>query len=208
MLHTKKLRDLMESVNISSFKSLSQSAGVSEWQVLQLRRGNLEKMRLDILLKLSQVLQISLNELVTIFSVNNHQLSNTNEIIDLQKEYDRILQVLENQRGLLQQEFQQSTLQILESLLLQWPTAAQKARENPDLAAVKIVPLVDNCLQKLLHSWGVDAIASVGAKIPYDPQLHQLIQGTAQPGEIVTVTHIGYLQGDKLLHRAKVTSKC
>lgn len=52
---------------------------------------------------------------------------------------------------------------------------------------------------------GDRAIAPVGSQIPYDPQLHQLKQGTAQPGETVQVTHVGYLQGKRLLYRATVS---
>ena len=105
----------------------------------------------------------------------------------------------------MQQEFQQSSLQILESLILQFPTAAQKAQENPQLAAVKIVPLVQKPLEKLLQQWGIEAIAPVGAELPYDPQLHQLMEGNAQPGEIVKVRYTGYRQGEKLLYRVKVS---
>jgi molecular chaperone GrpE (heat shock protein) len=109
------------------------------------------------------------------------------------------------QRELLQQEFQRSSLQILESLLLQWPTAAYIAREDHQLTAVKILPLVDKPLEALLQAWGVKAIASVGDKTPYNPQLHQLLEGTAQPGEIVKVRYTGYTQYDQLLYRARVS---
>jgi molecular chaperone GrpE (heat shock protein) len=51
----------------------------------------------------------------------------------------------------------------------------------------------------------VEAIAPVGAEIPYDPQLHQLMEGNPQLGEIVKVRYTGYRQGDKLLYRAKVS---
>jgi molecular chaperone GrpE (heat shock protein) len=111
---------------------------------------------------------------------------------------------LANQRQELCQEFQQASLQVIESWLLQWPTAAHKARENPQLAAVKLLPLV-RPIQQLLQQWGVEAIAPVGAGIPYDPQLHQLLEGTAQPGETVKVRYTGYRQGEKLLYRAKVS---
>ncbi len=127
------------------------------------------------------------------------------KIADLKIEYQRSQLALEQQREVLQQQFQQSSLQLLESLLLQWPTAAQKAQENPQLAAVKILPLVQKPLERLLQSWGIEAIAPVGAELPYDPQLHQLIEGTAQPSEIVKVRYTGYLQGEKLLYRAKVS---
>ncbi|WP_414563287.1 MULTISPECIES: nucleotide exchange factor GrpE [unclassified Anabaena] len=209
--YTEKLQNLMQRVNVSSFKALSRHAGVSERQILRLRQGKLEQMRLEVLLKLAPVLQVSLSELVETFSpvpiapdpqapVSTHQ-----EIADLTTEYQRSLLQLQQQREVLQQEFQQSSLQLLESLLLQWPTAAQKATENPQLAAVKIVPLVQKPLEKLLQAWGIEAIAPVGSEVSYNPQLHQLIEGTAQPGDSVKVRYIGYLQGDKLLYRAKVS---
>ncbi|MGJ5629509.1 nucleotide exchange factor GrpE [Nostoc sp. CALU 1950] len=212
MPHAQKLQDLMQQVGISSFKALSRAAGVSERQILRLRQGKLEQMRVEVLLKLSSVLQMSLNELITTFStvellqeqkVSTQEL--LQEIADLRREYDRSQLQLEQQREILLQELQQSSLQLLESLLLQWPTAAKTAQENPQLAAVKIVPLVQKPLEKLLQAWGVEAIAPVGAELPYDPQLHQLIKGTAQPGEIVKVRYTGYLQGEKLLYRAKVS---
>ncbi|MEH2135224.1 nucleotide exchange factor GrpE [Nostoc sp.] len=209
---TQKLQGLMQRVDISSFKALSRAAGVSEYQLLRLRQGKLEQMRVEVLLKLSLILQMPLSELVVTFSTGELLQDKTassqellQEIADLKKEYQRSQLQLEQQREILVQEFQQSTLQLLESLLLQWPTAAQKAQENPQLAAVKIVPLVQKPLEKLLQAWGVEAIAPVGAELPYDPQLHQLMEGTSQPGETVKVRYTGYLQGEKLLYRAKVS---
>ena len=210
--NTQLLQDLMQKLGISSFKALSRAAGVSERQLLRLRQGKLEQMRVDVLLKLSPVLQMPLNELIATFSnveLLQEKAAPTQdlleEIADLRKEYQRSQQQIEQQREILLQEFQESSLQLLESLLLQWPTAAQKAQENPQLAAVKIVPLVQKPLEKLLQAWGVEAIALVGAELPYNPQLHQLIEGTAQPGETVKVRYTGYLQGEKLLYRAKVS---
>jgi molecular chaperone GrpE (heat shock protein)/DNA-binding Xre family transcriptional regulator len=249
---TQKLQSLMQRVGISSFKSLSRAAGVTERQILHLRRGKLEQMRVGVLLKLSKILQLSLSELAAVFAdasselkdmpqelgyqsspdrnmpsardgeYNQHAGENTlidsglradyanteakllQEIADLKGEYQRIVLKLEQQREVLQQEFQHSSLQILEPLLVFWPGAAQKAKENPQLEAIKIVPLVQKPLDQLLQSWGVEAIAVLGAEIPYNPQLHQLLEGTAQPGEMVKVCYIGYCQADKLLDRAKV----
>jgi DNA-binding Xre family transcriptional regulator len=209
--YTEKLQNLMQRANVSSFKALSRHAGVSERQILRLRQGKLEQMRLEVLLKLSPVLQVSLSELVETFSPvpiapdPQPPVPTYQEIANLKTEYQRSLLQLQQQREVLQQEFQQSSLQLLESLLLQWPTAAQRARENPQLAAVKIVPLVQKPLEKLLQAWGIEAIAPVGSEVSYNPQLHQLIEGTAQPGDLVKVRYIGYLQGDKLLYRAKVS---
>ena len=213
---TEKLQNLMQRVNIPSFKGLSRDAGVSERQILRLRQGKVPQMRVDVLLKLCQVFQISLSELIEIFSPGKTQqglnspvpvtaVSSQAEIEALKIEYQRSQLQLAQQREILKQEFQQSSLQLLESLLLQWPTAAYKAQENPQLAAIKIVPLVQKPLERLLQEWGIQAIAPVGAEVPYNPQTHQLIEGTAQPGETVKVRYTGYLQGDKLLYRAKVS---
>lgn len=216
---TLELQNLMQLVGISSFKSLSRAAGVSERQILRLRQGKLTQMKVDVLFKLSKILRVSLSELVETFSsyscesqegsltVKTENLNSDatlQEIADLKREYERVVLMLEQQPEVLQQEFQQSSLQILESLLLFWPTAAQKAKENPQLEAVKILPLVQKPLEKLLQAWGVEAIASVGAEIPYDPHWHELLQGTAQLGETVKVCYLGYRQGNKLLYRAKV----
>ncbi|ALF53097.1 XRE family transcriptional regulator [Nostoc piscinale CENA21] len=209
---TQKLQDLSQKVGITSFKALSKATGVSERQILRLRRGEVEQIRVDVLLKLASVLRVSLNELVTAFS--SQELSQADqvstqqmlqEIADLKTEYQRSQLQIQQQRELLLQEFQQSSLQLLESLLLQFPAAAQKARENPQLEAVKILPLIENSLKKLLQAWGIEAIAPIGAEIPYDPHLHQLMAGTVQPGELVKVRYSGYLQGEKLLYRAKVS---
>ncbi len=205
----------MQRVGISSFKALSRSAGVSERQLLRLRRFGVEQMRVEILLKLAPALQLTLNELVAAFS--QQELVKDKEkptqesqqllqyVAQLKKEYERSQQQIQQQRQVLQQEFQQTSLQLLESLLLQFPTAAHKARENPQLPAVNILPLVHKPLEKLLQEWGVEVIAPVGAELPYDPQLHQLIEGNSQIGELVKVRYTGYRQGDKLLYRAKVS---
>lgn len=209
---THQLQNLMQQVGISSFKALARDSGTSERQVMRLRRGEVEQMRVETLLKLSRALQVSLTQLVTTFS--EVELSGENvtpsaqsnqAYTDLKQEYQRSQLLLEQQRQTLWQEFQQSSLQVLESWLLQWPTAAHKAQSNPQLAAVKLLPLL-RPMEQLLHDWGVVAIAPVGDVLPYDPQLHQLLEGTAQPGELVLVRYTGYRQGDKLLYRAKVSS--
>jgi molecular chaperone GrpE (heat shock protein) len=214
---TQNLQNLMQKVGFASFKSLSLAAGVSQWQILQLRRGKIRQMRVEVLLKISQVLQISGGELAETFGVQGLSLKTAKtqredynidllqQITELQNEQKRISLSMLQQRELLQQEFQRSSLQILESLLLQWPTAAYRAREDHQLTAVKILPLVDKPLEALLQVWGVRAIASVGDQIPYNPQLHQLLEGTAQPGEIVKVRYTGYTQYDQLLYRARVS---
>jgi molecular chaperone GrpE (heat shock protein) len=200
----------MQGVGISSFKALSKTTGVSEKQLRRLRKGQVDQLRVENLLKLSQVLQVSVSELLATFSsvdANKPWLpqQETESLTVLKQEYQRLQQQLENQRDTLKQEFQQSSLQILESWLVQWPTAAYAAGQNQQLPAVRLLPLV-RPVEQLMQEWGVEAIASVGSEIPYDPQWHQLMEGIAQAGELVKVRYTGYrLRDSKLLHRAKVS---
>ena len=209
--YTDSLQKLMQRVGVSSYKALSKAAGVSERQLRRLRQGELQQMQVDILLKLSQTLRVPIIELVATFSEIELGVPITASpgelqiaIADLKREYERSQVQLAVQRQELWQEFQQSSLQVIESWLLQWPTAAQKARENPELAAVKLLPLV-RPIEQLMQQWQLEAIASVGAEVSYDPQLHQLLEGYAQPGEKVKVRYTGYRQAEKLLYRARVS---
>ncbi|MEP0855816.1 nucleotide exchange factor GrpE [Trichocoleus sp. DQ-U1] len=206
----RQLQQRMQLLGISSYKALSRQAGVSERQVKRLRLGQVSQMRVETLIKLSQALKVPVNELLTAFGDRKppalgEQINREPELASLQQEYHRLRSLLEQQRETLMQEFQMSSLQVLESFLLYWPTAAARALENPQMEAVKLLPLV-RPVQQMLSQWGVEAIASVGAELPYDPQFHQLIKGTAQPGEIVKVSNLGYRQGEKLLHRVKVSA--
>jgi len=205
---TPQLQNLMRRVGVTSFKALSRAARTSERQLLRLRRGEVEEMRVSVLLNLSQVLQIPLSELVATFSstvILNAEVEANSEYLALQKEYARSQLQLAEQRQTLWQEFQQSSLQVLEALLINLPTVVHKTQEKPDLPAVTVLRLLQTPIAQLLQQWGVEAIAPVGAELPYNPQLHQLIDGTATVGDTVKVRYTGYRQGDKLLYRAKVS---
>ncbi|NET31806.1 MAG: helix-turn-helix transcriptional regulator [Cyanothece sp. SIO1E1] len=212
-----RLRSLMQAVNLSSFKALSQKAGVSEWQVKQLRQGQASQMRVENLLKLSQALDVEVAILLRDFAdipmahadmpMAHNEVPQTDAnqtVADLKQEYERLQTQLTQQQGTLQQEFQQSSLQVLESWLLQWPTAAYAAQQNPQIPATRLLPLI-RPIEELLKQWQVQAIAPVGTEHPYDPQIHQLMDGTAQPGDLVKIRYTGYWQGEKLLYRAKVS---
>lgn len=201
--YARQMQRLMQQAGIASDRELSQKAGVSELQLSRLRNGLALQTPADILIKISQALQISLTELLATFAPGSVELEQPASSA-IEQEYQQLQAELARQRESLMQEFQLSSLQILESWMLQWPTAANAARDNETLPAVKLLPLL-RPVEQLLQQWGVESIAPVGTEIPYDPQQHQLLEGTAQPGEIVKVRYAGYRQGDKLLYRAKVS---
>ncbi len=158
-------------------------------------------MRLENLEKIAKALQVPPGELLGIL-LSGEAAAVT--AAQLQEECARLRSQLEIQRQELQQEFQRDSLQVLESWLVQWPTAARAAREKPDLPAERLLPLL-RPVEQLLQQWGVEAIAAVGAEVAYDPKEHQLMEGTAEPGDRVKVRYTGYRQGDNLLYRAKVS---
>ena len=199
--YTAQLHDLMRSSGVSTFKELSQKAGISEKQIRRLRQGQIGQMRLEMLQKLSQALQVSIPDLLTTFLKDEE---NTPNSAALQHEYQRLQSQLVQQREDLWQEFQQTSLQTLEPWLLQWSAAAYAAQQNSQLSAVKLLPLI-RPIEQLLQQWSIKAIGAVGSEIPYDPHRHQLMSGTAEPGALVRVRYAGYQQHDRLLHRVKVS---
>ena len=181
--YTPALKKLMAQVKISNFKQLSEQAGVSEKQILHLRRGKIQQMRLEVLLSLASVLSISLEELVQQFSPETISLSGNEQS--------------------WREKFELESLEMIEAWLLQWPTAVSAIAQNPDLPAQRVIKLL-NPLEKLLQSWGVSRIGQVGAEVPYNPRQHQLLSGNVNVGETVRVRYVGYQKGNKLLYRAQV----
>ena len=101
-------------------------------------------------------------------------------------------------------------IQQLESLILQLPSAAYAAQTNPNMLAKNILPLL-RPIDVLLQKWGITAIGAVGAQVAYDPQKHEFIDGNDQSdqieeGDMAIVRYVGYMQNEKLLYRARVSS--
>ena len=206
----KLLRDLMQQVNIADINQLSQVAKVNRLQLIRIQQGLILNISLGAIAKIAKALNISIDSLLRTFAepssvVNQSPVSSANDALKAcQQEYQKLQQEMAQQREILATEFQQASLETIESWLLQWPTAATAVRQNPQLPAARLLSLVEP-VEQLLKQWQVEAIATVGDELAYDPQYHQLMKGTAQPGELVKVRYVGYKQGDKLLYKAKVS---
>ena len=197
------LQTLMQRAQVSSQRALATKANVSRWQVQQLRQGKLDAMRVVVLQQLATALDCSLLELLQAFTSNPlpsaaNSLPESNHKADLlRQEYRRLQNRLEQQQFLLE------ALRTLESWLTYWPTAAKAATDRDGFDAKKLLPLVKP-VERLVESWGVTAIGTVGQQLAYDPLHHQLARGMANPGDSVRISHVGYRHGTNLLQRAKV----
>lgn len=214
----RKLLQLMQQAQISNFSQLAKISDVSQWELNRLLVGLLPKMSIENLLRLSKVLKVPIEQLLSEFcrdqsllkSLSPSQLEskalNLSNLEKVRQEYQQLQQQLNEQRKTLEKDFQKSSLEALESWLLQWPTAAMIAQKNPQLSAVKLLPLVQPIIE-LLKQWNVETIAVAGEKVPYDPLCHQLLEGSGyvEPGETVIIRYIGYRHGKNLLYKAKVS---
>lgn len=206
------LLDLMRQVNISDIDELSSMAKVSRLQLIRLQRGLILNISVGAIAKIAKALNISIDSLVETFveqspvNIGPQRLDDDEHhaLAACQQEYQKLQQEMLQQQEFLEAEFQKASLETIESWLLQWPTAAAAVRKNPQLPAARLLSLVEP-VEQLLKQWDVETIATVGEELAYDPQWHQLIKGTAQPGELVQVRYVGYKQDDKLLYKAKVS---
>ncbi|MEM9214537.1 MAG: helix-turn-helix transcriptional regulator [Cyanobacteria bacterium P01_F01_bin.150] len=207
--YTQELRSLMAQANIPSFHVLAQQANVSSWYIHQIRQGRILQLRLGTLLRISKALNISVETLtdkcsgMSLVEANEAKKALPPQQTNLQLEYKRLKDQLESQEASLKHSFQRTSLQVLESWMTYWPAATHAAQSNANLPATRLIPLV-RPVELLLKQWGVEVIASVGAELPYDPKQHQLLEGQANPGDLVRVSNPGYWHEGALVQRVKV----
>jgi len=161
-----------------------------------LRQGQVGRLPVQTLLHLSQALQVPATDLMAQFGAPIDLSSSPVQAPSLPSP---------DSDGDRRRQFQAEALACLEPWLRQWPTAVAAAQRQPDLPASRLLPLT-HPWQELLQWWGVTAIGEVGAELPYDPQVHQPLQGDIAPGQRVRVRYLGYRQGDRLLYRAQVSA--
>lgn len=191
------LQPLMAKVGLNSWTALSQASGVSIKQLRRIRQGQIEDLKISTLLQLARALQIAAPELLSALS------KLPDPVVELRQEYDRLQVQLEQQSADLKERFERESLDQLESWLRYWPIAVAKVKQDANIDPRNLVKLVTP-VERLVQSWGLEAIGAVGDRLPYDPQWHQLSQGTADPGTLVTVVAPGYRYQQKLLFRAEV----
>lgn len=216
------LRQSMTAVGLPSLRSLSENSGVSRRQVRRLQTGEAHLLSVQHAQQLARSLQISLPELIQTFSPTTLALTpesgpaettstettsteTTQAETTIVAEYQRLKNEMAQMRSQLFQVFQLETLNTLETLLLYWPTAAHKAKQDPTAPAVKLLPLL-RPLETLLQSWAIETIGAVGETVCYNPQFHQWNAPHSPPERDapVRITHVGYRQSHRILHRAKV----
>lgn len=132
-------------------------------------------------------------------------------LIDSQMLVDELRQAFLNlereaeEREALAREDQKLALyQTLEPLLTQVPLVRHALGEGREVAAEDLLALLAP-LDQALADLGFEAIGQVGQPMPFDPACHQVTRGAMpEAGVPVTVKHVGYRLGDRILRRARV----
>ena len=219
---SRQLRQLMAQAGVHSYRDLAQRAGVSQWQVTQVRRGMLGQMRLAPVQSLSEVLGLSLADFIAAFSLETKALSVQSlpdeplardtaseqmrqRLKTLEHEYTRLQHQIEQQQTTLETQFRRESLQKLESWLTYWPSATHAVEQGQAQIAPENQIRLVRPVEQLMADWGLRPIGQVGEVVPFNPQRHQLVQGNVQPQEPVKIKSVGYWLDDKLLFRAKCT---
>ncbi|WP_017293283.1 helix-turn-helix domain-containing protein [Geminocystis herdmanii] len=185
------LQGLMTQNDIGNYLELSRKSKVSELQFYRLENNLLDHLPLGVLKKIATTLNIPLSSLIEQLT---HQIDRASFNDSLSVENDTLIK-----------EYQQETISILESLLLQLPTVVYAVKNNPDLPANRLLPLLEP-INQLLSSWGISSIEQVGDIVDYNPQEHELMDNDDHENITkVEIRYVGYRQQDKLLYRAKVT---
>jgi molecular chaperone GrpE (heat shock protein) len=110
------------------------------------------------------------------------------------------------ERETLAREDQKLALyQTLEPLLTQVPLVRHALGEGREVAAEDVLALLAP-LDQALAELGFEAIGQVGQPMPFDPACHHVTRGAMpEAGAPVTVKHVGYRLGDRILRRARVS---
>lgn len=197
----------MNSKGVKNYLELSRKSQVSELQFYRLEHNLIDNIPLGILRKIALAFDISLQTLIDNLSKLPQEILSHEVEKDLKLECERLLKENEQLKQSLIKEYQRDTITILESLLLQLPTISYAIKNNPEIPATRLLPLMQP-VKDLLRFWDIETIGEVGEVVKYDSQLHELMEDTqddTQTCEMVKIRYVGYRQGEDLLYRAKVS---
>lgn len=126
------------------------------------------------------------------------------EIAQLQQQCRRLRTEAQQQADTTTQEVIASSFGVIQTLLMNFPTARVMVQEKPTLPARNFMSLFLP-LEKLLKKWGYESIGIAWEQVDFDPTLHQADDTTLEVGESVYVRFVGYRDGDRIICPAKVS---
>ncbi|BAQ59763.1 hypothetical protein GM3708_168 [Geminocystis sp. NIES-3708] len=127
-----------------------------------------------------------------------------NHIKELENQCQDLKEKLENLPPELMDKWQQESFNLLQTLLVNYPTAKTMVKLKPDLAAINVITLLKP-LDKLLAKWDIESIGKPWERVGFNPEIHYSNEENLTLNELVYIRFIGYSQGNHILLRAKVS---
>ncbi len=135
------------------------------------------------------------------------QTTNYQERIDqLEAKNRSLVNKLEQLPTQLESNWQAESIELLNDLLISYPTAKLMVELKHNLPSKNIIALLKP-LELLLQQWQIETIGQPWRKVTYNPNIHDCGEENISEGESVYVRWIGYYQGDRVLIPAKVSRK-
>ncbi len=126
------------------------------------------------------------------------------DILELKNK--KLISKLEKLPKELQGNWQKESINLLQELLISYPTAKLMVELKHSLPSKNILALLKP-LELLLDEWDIETIGQPWKKVPYNPNIHDCGEENISPGELVYIRWVGYYQGEKVLLPAKVSRK-
>ncbi|MGK7912390.1 MAG: helix-turn-helix domain-containing protein [Synechococcus sp.] len=188
----------MADVQCSSWAQLQRTASLSRYRIRQLRQCQLDSWSLRMLQDLCMALNISLTELLTSTQFIHPKDGEPNGSSENT--------LLSQQQSSTPDSHRQATLQVLEPLLRQLPTAAF-AVQHHNLPASQLLKILQP-LESLLTEWDVIALGCVGQVVPFDPTWQSpLTDAEYKRDTPVSIRYVGYRVGRRTWIKAQVRAE-
>ncbi|MBF2057922.1 MAG: hypothetical protein IGQ45_12075 [Cyanobacterium sp. T60_A2020_053] len=204
------INDDVKNSLMESLKALSEAKEESEAKLAEslvsLRDAD-EKIRaLELELEqISDQLELSQNQYYQLEKVSQHQEDELNQkISELHQRYQSLQSDYESLPTKLSQQWREKTFIEINSLLTNYPTAKMMIKFKPYLPAKNVISLLKP-LENLLSLWDIQSIGKPWQKVNFDPDLHSPDNDNIKSGDMVYIRFVGYLRGENILVKAKVS---
>ena len=200
-------QELKDKINQIEEKENKYHRSQQQWQ----NKANTFQEQIEVLQEELQItsdqLELTQNKYFNSQQDFEEQATNYQDQIDiLEVKNKKLITKLEQLPQQLEADWQKDSINLLQELLISYPTAKLMVELKHNLPSKNILALLKP-LELLLQEWGIETIGQPWRKVAYNPNIHDCGEENISPGESVYVRWIGYYQGDRVLLPAKVSRK-
>lgn len=122
----------------------------------------------------------------------------------LENKCQKLNEEINNISSNLTKDWQEKSFHLLQTLLVNYPTAKIMVKIKPDLPAENVINFLKP-LDKILTEWGIETIGKPWEKVLFNPELHYSEEENLNLNEEVYIRFVGYKHDNKILLPARVS---